>query len=163
MVRKTRSGTMEAHSNIPAYALPFANPDIIDIIANGPILSMGTGTTTATTIQAEAVVEEVCAAAPDFSETYLAIERIVNTYLLQFEPMYLVAAIILALTLAYIIFPRLPYILMSLILFMKLTDDIYAFHKESAAFKPLNQQMPHYIRFLIFGGIYMYCVSQWLK
>jgi hypothetical protein len=153
---------MEAPSNMASYGVPFVNPDIIDIIANGPILSMGTGTTTATTIQAEAVVEEVCAAA-DFSETYLAIERVVNTYLLQFEPMYLVAAIILGLTLAYIVFPRLPYILMSLILFMKLTDDIYTFHKESAAFKPLNQQMPHYIRFLIFGGIYMYCVGQWLK
>ncbi len=156
MVRKTHSGSMEAPFNV---SFPFANPDVIDIIANGPIISMGTATAT----QAEAVVEEVCAAAPDFSDTYVAIERAVNTYLLQFEPMYLVAAIILGLTLAYIVFPRLPYILMSLILFVKLTDDIYAFHKYGVASKPFSEQKSHYIRFLIFGCIYMYCINQTLK
>lgn len=145
---------MEAQSN---NSLPFANPDIINFIANGPILSMGTSTRT------DAILpEEVCAAAPDFTETYQEMGKIVNAYLEQFEPIYLVAAVILALTLAYIVFPRLPYILMSIILFLKLADDIYAFHKDNLAYRPLNEQTPHYLRFLAFGGIYMYCVSQTL-
>lgn len=136
-----------------------SNPEIIDVIASGPILSgfsgMGGTRLTADIDAGPAVSTEPL----NLTATYVALEATMNAYLTQFEPLQLITAVILGLTIAYLVYPRLPYLVLSIALLLKLVDEVYMYQRDIQE-KPFDAQIPFLAKLLAYFMAYFYCINQ---